>query len=141
MFNRRQWLRGLGLVLGAAQTHTAHAVTSAESSDPAKGSSGERLALEDYEPKSMLHVHETRVERARFPAVDIHTHITVAAKSEKGVELSAERAYLGKPDELLSTMDRKNVRAMVNLTGGYGNGCGSCQQVRPSASRTLLQLY
>ena len=123
MVNRRQWLRGLGLVLGAAQAHTARAVTSsAESSNPAKGPSGERLALEDYEPKSMLHVHETRVERARFPAVDVHTHISVAAKSENGVDLSAERTYLGKPDELLNTMDRKNVRAMVNLTGGYGSG-------------------
>lgn len=124
MVNRRQWLRGLGLVLGAsAQARTAHAVTPlAESSNPAKGSQGERLALADYEPKSMLHVHESRVERARFPAVDIHTHISVSAKSENGVELAAARTYLGKPDELLNTMDKKNVHAMVNLTGGYGNG-------------------
>jgi len=54
--------------------------------------------------------------------VDVHTHITVSAKSQNGVALAAERSYLGKPDELLSVMDRKNIRAMVNLTGGYDDG-------------------
>src|SRR5581483_9544331 len=72
--------------------------------------------------KSMLHVRETRIERSRYPAIDIHTHISVAKKSEKGVELSAERKYLGTPQELLAVMDRKNLRAMVNLTGGFDDG-------------------
>jgi hypothetical protein len=54
-----------------------------------------------------------------FPVIDVHTHITVSAKSQNGVELAAERTYLGKPDELLPVMNRKNIRAMVNLTGGY----------------------
>ena len=30
-----------------------------------------KLALEDYEPKSMLHVPETKVSRARFPVTAI----------------------------------------------------------------------
>jgi hypothetical protein len=30
--------------------------------------------------------------------------------------------YLATPDELLATMDRKNIRTMVNLTGGTGRG-------------------
>jgi hypothetical protein len=67
----------------------------------------------------MLQVRETHIERARFPAVDIHTHISVSAKSENGIELAPERKYLGHPAELLAVMDRKNVRAMVNLTGGF----------------------
>ncbi|PYX20394.1 MAG: amidohydrolase [Acidobacteria bacterium] len=70
----------------------------------------------------MLHAQETFVERAAFAVVDVHTHITVSAKSQNGVALAAERSYLGKPDELLSVMDRKNIRAMVNLTGGYDDG-------------------
>jgi predicted TIM-barrel fold metal-dependent hydrolase len=124
MISRRQWFRGLGLMLGAsASKGTAQAFASpAEATDPQSGSSGQHLALADYEPKSMLQVRETRVPRARFPVVDIHTHISVSAKSEKGVELAPERTYLGKPGELLSVMDRTNVRAMVNLTGGFDAG-------------------
>lgn len=81
-----------------------------------------RLELSEYEPKSMLRVHESHVERAKFPVVDFHTHITGAVKSEHGVELSAEREYYGTPQECLAVMDRKNLRAMVNLTGGYEKG-------------------
>lgn len=70
----------------------------------------------------MLHAQETHIEQARFPVIDVHTHISVGAKSQNGVDLSAERHYLGKPEELIAVMDRKNIRAMVNLTGGYDEG-------------------
>lgn len=80
------------------------------------------LALSQYQPKSMLQVHESHVARAKFPVIDFHTHISVAKKSEKGVELSPEREYLGTAPELLAVMERKNLRAMVNLTGGYETG-------------------
>jgi predicted TIM-barrel fold metal-dependent hydrolase len=70
----------------------------------------------------MLQVLETHVPRSRFPLIDIHTHISVSAKSKHGVEIVPERQYLGTPDELLSVMDRTNIRSMVNLTGGYGAG-------------------
>jgi len=82
------------------------------------------LDLYDFEPTSMLQVHESRIEHAKFPVLDFHTHITTSAKSENGVELASERKYLGTPEELLAVMDRKNIRAMVNLTGGYGEGLG-----------------
>src|SRR6266700_2610696 len=80
------------------------------------------LELSQYEPRSMLHVHESRVDRSRFPLIDFHTHISGSTKSENGVELSPDREYLGTPQELLAVMDRKNIRAMVNLTGGYDHG-------------------
>jgi len=120
LINRRQWLRGLGLALGAS-AHTGSTQAFARPV-PQESSTPARLALADYEPKSMLQVRETRVERARFPTVDIHTHISVSAKSEKGIELAPERTYLGQPVELFAVMDRKNIRAMVNLTGGFDNG-------------------
>ena len=82
----------------------------------------EPLSLANYEPKSMLQVQETHVERARFPVIDIHTHISGSIKSQNGVELASEREYYGTPAELLAVMDRKNIRSMVNLTGGYGSG-------------------
>ena len=117
--NRRQLLctTGLGL-MGEA---VARAGVLPSSSLDAK-SQPNGLSLADYEPKSMLEVHETHVERARFPVIDIHTHITVSAKSKDGVELVPERQYLGTPEELLAVMDRKNIRSMVNLTGGYDAG-------------------
>jgi predicted TIM-barrel fold metal-dependent hydrolase len=70
----------------------------------------------------MLRVDESRVERSRFPLIDFHTHLSGSTKSEKGVELSPDREYLGTPQELLAVMDRKNIRTMVNLTGGYDKG-------------------
>ncbi|MCS7024411.1 MAG: amidohydrolase [Bryobacteraceae bacterium] len=70
----------------------------------------------------MLQVPETRIERAKFPVIDIHTHLSWAARSEKGVSLTPERKFLAAPAQLLPVMDRRNVRTMVNLTGGYGAG-------------------
>ncbi|HEY4660773.1 MAG TPA: hypothetical protein VIG91_04675, partial [Terriglobales bacterium] len=124
MSNRRQWLRGLSFAIGASINGGAvRAFAKPKATAAEQGSApAERLALADYEPKSMLQVHETQIERARFPAIDIHTHITVSAKSENGVGLSPDRKYLGTPDELLAVMDRKNLRTMVNLTGGYDAG-------------------
>ena len=123
MINRRSWLRGLALALGAtASKGTAHELTNVEGTNAQPGSSSQHLALADYEPKSMLQVHESRVERARFPAVDVHTHISVSAKAEKGIELASARTYLGTSTELLAVMDQKNIRAMVNLTGGFDDG-------------------
>jgi predicted TIM-barrel fold metal-dependent hydrolase len=75
-----------------------------------------KLALEDYEPKSMLHVPETRVTRARFPVVDFHTHLSWSARRRQITEAHNNAT----PEEVLPVMDRKNLRMMVNLTGGYG---------------------
>jgi hypothetical protein len=45
-----------------------------------------KLALEDYEPKSMLHVAETQVPRARFPVIDFHTHLSWSARRRQVAE-------------------------------------------------------
>jgi predicted TIM-barrel fold metal-dependent hydrolase len=122
--NRRQWLHALGLAVGAsAQSKAVHALPkmNQEAGSPA-AAKPQPLALADYEPRSMLHAHETHVDRAAFPVVDVHTHITMSAKSENGVALSAKRTYFGQPNELLAVMDRKNIRTMINLTGGYDDG-------------------
>jgi predicted TIM-barrel fold metal-dependent hydrolase len=73
------------------------------------------LPLEQYQPKSMLHATETHVPRSRFPVIDFHTHITHAA-SGGGIRFSMD------PANCLAVMDRKNLRTMVNLTGGSGAG-------------------
>lgn len=117
MINRRQWLYGMGLVAGTGmQVGNTASVPAENSSQPAP------LELSQYEPRSMLHVHESRVEHSKFPLIDFHTHLSGSTESEKGVELSPDREYLGTPQELLAVMERKNIRAMVNLTGGYDHG-------------------
>ena len=117
MINRRQWLYGMGLVAGSGmQVGRAASVPAENAPQPVP------LELSQYEPRSMLHVQESGVERSRFPLIDFHTHISGSTKSENGVELSPDREYLGTPQELLAVMDGKNIRAMVNLTGGYDRG-------------------
>lgn len=124
MINRREWLLGTGILLGVAATEQIGHASDNKVQNPSSAASAasKPLPLVEYEPKSMLHVHETRVARSRYPAIDFHTHISVSKKSEKGVELVPQRQYLGTPQELLAVMDRKNLRAMVNLTGGYYAG-------------------
>jgi predicted TIM-barrel fold metal-dependent hydrolase len=109
-YSRRQLLASLAVAsLGAA---------AARAFQNRQGQSGQKppLALDDFEPRSMLHVAETKVPRARFPVIDFHTHLSSVdrrAQPEK-TRYNAERA------DALAVMDRKNVRTMVNLTGGYG---------------------
>jgi predicted TIM-barrel fold metal-dependent hydrolase len=94
----------------------------ASSAGDARKTQHRSLDLSEFEPTSMLQVHESHVERARFPVIDFHTHITTSASAESGVALASDRKFLGTPDELLALMDRRHIRAMVNLTGGYEKG-------------------
>jgi predicted TIM-barrel fold metal-dependent hydrolase len=119
--NRRQLLRATGFgLMGGAVAETVS--LSASTGQHPKSRQAMPLSLVDYEPKSMLQVRETHVDKARFPVIDIHTHITVSAKEENGVALVPDRQYLGTAEEMIAVMDRKNIRSMVNLTGGYGSG-------------------
>jgi Amidohydrolase len=86
------------------------------------GSSQHPLSLAEYQPQSMLHVRETTVARARYPVIDFHTHVTGSAHVVNGVATGAARVYNGTPPGLLPVMDRRNLRALVNLTGGFGAG-------------------
>jgi len=137
--NRRQWLYGAGLMAGAGQL----SVAAASEQKVESASQPKPLELSQYEPKSMLQVHESHVERSKFPLIDFHTHISGSKKSERGVELSPDREYLGTAEELLAVMDRKNIRAMVNLTGGYEHGLaeavGKYDRVYPGCFYTFAE--
>lgn len=117
--NRRELLygAGLGLVSGVAARAGASASTPAEEKPKP-----EILNLPDYQPKSMLHVRETHIDKPRYPVIDFHTHISFSRKVERGVPMVAERTFYAPPEELLKVMDSVNIRSMVNLTGGYGSG-------------------
>jgi predicted TIM-barrel fold metal-dependent hydrolase len=83
---------------------------------PPAEQNSEVLPVEQFQPRSMLRVKETKVERAAYPVIDIHTHITHAG----GLEGPGEIRFAASAEECLAVMDRKNIRTMVNLTGGYG---------------------
>jgi len=108
--------------MAAAATNPLAAFGAAEEGQPGQGHPEPPLRLADFEPRSMLKVPESHVARARYPVIDIHTHITMCAHEKNGVALAADRVYMESPQKLLAVMDRKNIRSLVNLTGGYGQG-------------------
>ena len=116
--NRRQWLEGLGagLVAGTVPSGAARAL------EAKTGAPAAPLALRDFAPRSMLHVPETHVPRARFPVIDVHSHLSNTRRSERGVALGEEVNLWISTKDALALMDRRNVRTMVNLTGGHGAG-------------------
>lgn len=121
-WNRRQWLyRTAGALLGSRAAANAAGAPLAPP-DSKAATSGAPLALADFQPKSMLRVPETHVARAKFPVIDIHTHLTFQASSQSGVPLGEKMKHLAPPAEILAVMDRKNIRTLVNLTGGHGQG-------------------
>src|SRR5438105_4831904 len=103
IMNRRNLLQGICVGLGPT---------------PLFADSRASLPLTEFEPRSMLHVHETHVERARYPVIDFHTHVSwgdnMAGKESVG--------FPAPVSELLAVMDRRNIRTLVDLTGGYGKG-------------------
>jgi predicted TIM-barrel fold metal-dependent hydrolase len=117
-WSRRQWLASLGLAaigqatVANAWQDRADKHTSGRKATTKKGN----LALEDYQPRSMLHVPEAKVGRSRFPVIDFHTHLSWSGRRGQ----VAQAHNNATPEEILTVMDRKNVRLMVNLTGGYG---------------------
>ena len=90
METRREWLTTMRTGL---MTAVVSPLADPRSSDegPRAGQGGgrtagapERLSLDDFQPKSALHVPEHRVERPRFPVIDFHTHLTWSGKTADG---------------------------------------------------------
>jgi predicted TIM-barrel fold metal-dependent hydrolase len=117
--SRRRLLESVGLFAAAG---TLPAAAGAGQLKSPEGAGKINLDLADFQPISMLHVPETKVLRSRYPVVDIHAHLSIRAKSTAGVGIGEEMEFLSTPELLLPTMDRKNIRLMVNLTGGSGKG-------------------
>jgi hypothetical protein len=133
VWSRRQLLSGIGAALttgGAARgseggTRPAPGVPAAGETTAVAQRAGTAAAraldLSEFQPRSMLRVPETSVPRARYPAIDIHTHLTFRAR-DAGVTPTDTVKVLAPAAELLAVMDRRNLRTMVNLTGGSGAG-------------------
>jgi len=138
--NRRQWLSRVGAAGVATVAVTGASAQGQEPSKPAQAVKPERLALEDFQPKSMLHVPETNVTRSRFPVIDVHTHLTMGARHKNGVTVEEEIRLLTSPDDVLPVMDQKNIRMMVDLTGNCGKGLEEALQrfQRPHPDRFMV---
>lgn len=106
---RRTWLNiaSTALVVPRDRAQAQTAQTQAEAASAV-------LPIEHYQPKSMLHLSETHVPRARFPLIDYHTHITGGSADGARTRFSLD------PAGCLAVMDRKNIRTMVDVTGSYG---------------------
>src|SRR4029453_4605557 len=117
-WNRREWLPG-----GSGGRMMPPAEGRSESAQPAQDRAGSAgLVLEDFQPISTLQVPVTRVERPRFPVIDIHTHLSWSGRAGAGAADPEAVTILAPPSDVLSVMDRRGVRLMVNLTGGRGTG-------------------
>jgi predicted TIM-barrel fold metal-dependent hydrolase len=82
--------------------------------DASRAASTERarddILLRDFKPRSMLKVPVHEVERAAFPAVDVHNHVNDARGEGRALPVP----------ELLARMDRLNLKRIVILTGRWG---------------------
>jgi predicted TIM-barrel fold metal-dependent hydrolase len=110
--NRREW------IIASAGTLAAQTKIDAKQQPPAQRQKpSEGLPLEQFQPQSMLHLPETKVPRSRYPVIDMHTHLTTAY----GLSGKGGLKFHATPEECLGVMDPKNIRALVDLTGGYGD--------------------
>lgn len=106
------WLSGCAVVVAVAVFLNAHYPNSLffRPARLVRAALGLELALRDFTPVSRLNVPVHRVERARFPAINIHAHLSFPGHD---AVKSAE--------ELIAVMDACNVTHAVNLDGGLGN--------------------
>src|SRR5947208_293378 len=84
--------------LHEARTHQASA--------SAQSSSQQTPTIEEYNPKSTLVTKEHKIERAKFPFIDIHSHHW--------------NPTVEHVEQLVKEMDTINLRVLVNLSGGTG---------------------
>jgi hypothetical protein len=110
-WTRRGLLSAAGVSLIAGQLRAEAAPATGGGQAPAQPNRTPPLPLTDFQPRSMLHVRETTVARARFPVIDFHTHVSRRRAQRPSVPAA----------ELVRTMDAVNLHTMVNLTGGVGD--------------------
>jgi len=79
-----------------------------------------QLALADYKPKSMLVVEENLVSSARYPAIDMHTHVSSVFRRTPGTNDALQGTAAERLDQISQWMDELNLQTLVNLTGGTG---------------------
>jgi len=120
--SRRDFFKGgLGLGLGSAMLPAACAApVPAPSAESAEDTA--QLSLMDFEPRSMLVVEERPVARARYPVIDMHTHVSSVLARTPTPAHPLQGSGPERLDQIVRWMDELNVQSLVNLTGGAGDG-------------------
>ncbi len=85
------------------------------------------IALKDHAPKSSIVAPETVVDKARFPAIDVHTH--VLARTPQDVA------------EWVRTMDEVGIEKSVVLTGATGAAFDRLADLYLKNHPTRFQLF
>ena len=117
--NRRNLFRA---ALGSAGALAAQsAITPTASAQYAKTKPIDDMRLTDYRPKQMLVVPQTRVLKAKYPVIDMHTHVshTFTRQPTPGEALQGATPE-ARIKQIVQWMDELNIKRMVNLTGGFG---------------------
>jgi len=117
--NRRDWVGSI------TNSVLAATISGSDAAAQSSASMTKSIELSQFRPKSMLHVKETKVPRPRYPVIDVHSHLSFSRKSQNGVSVTGEPRFIWPAERVIPVMDRKDVRAMVNLTGGFGAGLES----------------
>ena len=85
------------------------------------------ILLKDFAPKSSVVSAETRVEKAKYPAIDVHTHILAKTPEEVA--------------EWVKTMDAVGIELSVVLTGATGESFDRLAELYLKKYPTRFQLY
>jgi predicted TIM-barrel fold metal-dependent hydrolase len=123
-FSRRELIGGAA---AQAAIGTAAAQTRPETTAAANPGPMDRILLKDYRPDSSLIVPETHVPRAKFPAIDVHSH-TYARTSDEIAQW-------------VRTMDAVGVDVTVVLTGATGANFDRLADLYIKPFPTRFQLY
>jgi predicted TIM-barrel fold metal-dependent hydrolase len=117
--SRRDFFKtGLGVGVGSALLPAACSAPSA----PKEEETGPQLNLLDFEPRSMLVTEENPVASARYPVIDMHTHVSSVMRRTPTPGHPLQGTGPERLDQIVRWMDELNIQTLVNLTGGAGDG-------------------
>ena len=68
------------------------------------------LSLAEFRPRSMLHVKQTDIRRARYPVVDVHTHFGYRMRTREEL------------NQFVKVMDRNHIAVCVSMDGTLNSG-------------------
>lgn len=114
--SRRDFFKsGLGFGLGAAIVPAACAKPPAPEEE-----AGGQISLMEFEPRSMLVTEENPVPSARYPVIDMHTHVSSLFGRTPTEGHPLQGSGTERLDQIVRWMDELNLKTLVNLTGGTG---------------------
>ena len=86
------------------------------------------IGLREYEPKSTMRVAGHPIQKAKFPAIDVHTHVFGLNRRQDAAGLKQIAAW----------MDECNLQTLVNLTGGNSETLAGIMKLIASHGRHFV---